>query len=160
MKRALVIIFLGIALASLAYAVAYRSTTAQEREAMKSEAPELWWLKQEFHLDDTQFQRISRLHEGYLPQCGETCRKIAEKSAELKEMFARTNAVTPEVEKKLEEIAKLRAACQANMLRHFYEVSQAMPLEEGRRYLAWVQQKTILSGTGQMDMGNPAHKMQ
>ena len=159
MKRAIAILLLGFAAATLAYAVVYHGTTAQEREAMKSDAPELWWLKQEYHLDDAQFQRISRLHEGYLPQCGETCRKIAEKNAELKEIFGRSNAVTPEVEKKLEEIAKLRAECQANMLRHFYEVSQAMPPEEGRRYLAWVQQKTVLSGPGQMDMGNPAHKM-
>jgi N-glycosylase/DNA lyase len=159
MKRAVVILMLGFAAATLAYAAVYLGATVQEREAMKSEAPELWWLKQEFHLDDAQFQRISRLHQGYLPKCGETCRKIAEKNAELKDILSRTNTVTPEVAKKLEEIAQLRAGCQADMLRHFYEVSQAMPSEEGRRYLAWVQQKTILSGPGQMDMGNPAHKM-
>jgi len=159
MKRTVIILLFGIAAATLAYGAVYLGTTARERQAMQSDAPELYWLKQEFHLDDAQFQRISRLHEGYLPQCGDTCRKIAEKNAELKDLFNRTNAVTPEVEKKLQEIAKLRAECQANMLRHFYEVSQAMPAEEGRRYLAWVQQKTILSGPGQMDMGNPAHKM-
>lgn len=159
MKRAIAILLLGFAVATLAYAVVYHGTTAQEREAMQSGAPELYWLKQEFHLDDAQFQRISRMHEGYLPQCGETCQKIAGKTAELKDLFSRTGAVTPEVEKKLEEIAKLRAECQANMLRHFYEVSKVMPPEEGRRYLAWVRQKTVLSSPGQMDMGNPANKM-
>lgn len=159
MKRALLIMALGLATAALAYSVVYFDTTAREREALKSQVPELWWLKQEFHLDDAQFQRISLLHQGYLPQCRETCRKIAEKNAQLKDIFSRTNSVTPELEKKLDEIAKLRAECQANMLRHFVEVSQAMPPEEGRRYLAWVQEKTILSGPGQMDMGNPGHKM-
>ena len=55
--------------------------------------------------------------------------------------------------------SQLQAECQASMLRHFYQVSQAMPPEQGRRYLAWVQEKTILAGLGQMDMGNPGHKM-
>lgn len=159
MKRAVLILLLGLAAATLAYAAVYLTTTAPERQAMQSDAPELFWLKQEFQLDDAHFQVISRLHQGYLPQCGEICRKIAQNNAELKELFSHTNAVTPEVEKKLAEIANLRAECQASMLRHFYQVSQAMPPEEGRRYLAWVQAKTILTGPGQMDMGNPAHTM-
>ena len=31
------------------------------------------------------------------------------------------------------------------MLRHFIEVSQTMPAEQGRRYLAWVKEKAVLS---------------
>jgi hypothetical protein len=43
------------------------------------------------------------------------------------------------------------------MLQHFYDVGQAMTPEEGRRYLAWVQQEALVpsqmvpitpSGTG------------
>jgi hypothetical protein len=30
------------------------------------------------------------------------------------------------------------------MLQHFFEVSQTMPPEEGKRYLAWVEEKTFL----------------
>ena len=33
--------------------------------------------------------------------------------------------------------------CQTQMLRHFYEVSQAMPPEQGRRYLAEMQRLTL-----------------
>jgi hypothetical protein len=29
------------------------------------------------------------------------------------------------------------------MLRHFFQVSQAMPTEQRRRYLAWVQEKAF-----------------
>jgi hypothetical protein len=29
------------------------------------------------------------------------------------------------------------------MLEHFYKVAQTMPPEQGRRYLAWVQQETF-----------------
>jgi hypothetical protein len=32
------------------------------------------------------------------------------------------------------------------MLKHFMEVSRGMPPEQGRRYLAWVEQRTLLSG--------------
>jgi hypothetical protein len=30
------------------------------------------------------------------------------------------------------------------MLRHFFQVSQTMPPEQGRRYLAWVKEKAFL----------------
>ena len=44
---------------------------------------------------------------------------------------------------KLAEIAGLRAQCQAQMLQHFATVSQAMPPEQGRRYLAEMQKITL-----------------
>jgi hypothetical protein len=31
------------------------------------------------------------------------------------------------------------------MLQHFYDVSRTMPPEQGKRYLAWVQQQTVAS---------------
>jgi hypothetical protein len=36
------------------------------------------------------------------------------------------------------------------MLRHFYEVSRTMPPEQGRRYLAWVQERTFMCSEGMM----------
>ena len=42
------------------------------------------------------------------------------------------------------ERAKMRADCEAEMLEHFLEVSRTMPPEQGRRYLAWVEQQTFL----------------
>jgi len=38
----------------------------------------------------------------------------------------------------------MRADCQAEMLKHFFEVSRTMPAEQGKRYLAWVQAQTCL----------------
>lgn len=38
----------------------------------------------------------------------------------------------------------MRSECQAEMLKHFFEVSRAMPPEQGKRYLAWVQEQTCL----------------
>jgi hypothetical protein len=58
--------------------------------------------------------------------------------------------MTPEIEAAVAESARLRGECQRNMLKHFYEVSRTMPPEQGRRYLAWVQERTCLSGEGMM----------
>jgi hypothetical protein len=72
------------------------------------------------------------------------CRRIDAKNAELKDLLAKTNTLTPDIEKKLTEAAELRLECQKAMLKHFLEVSQTMPPEEGKRYLAWVQERTFL----------------
>jgi hypothetical protein len=42
--------------------------------------------------------------------------------------------------------AQMRAECETEMLRHFLEVSRTMPVEQGKRYLAWVEQQTLLKG--------------
>lgn len=131
MRRGLTILCCGIVAAALAYCALYLSATAPTRAARRAGTPELSWLKQEFKLGDAEFQRISDLHAGYLPKCREMCGRIAARNEELRALLARTNNVTPEIENKLAEIAQLRAQCQENMLEHFYEVSRAMPPEEG-----------------------------
>jgi hypothetical protein len=107
------------------------------------------WLKQEFHLSDAEFNRISQLHEQYLAGCAERCHRIDLKNEELTHLLAATNAITPQIQQTLADSAQLRAQCQAMMLQHFYEVSRTMPPDQGRRYLAWVQSKTLLHDTHQ-----------
>jgi len=63
---------------------------------------------------------------------------------ELKELLAKTDRWTTEIEAKLTEAGQLRVQFQKNMLRHFLEVSRSMPPDQGKRYLAWVQEKTFL----------------
>lgn len=147
MKRALLILISGFAAAVLAYFCLYHWCMADARGMAHSEAPELAWLKSEFHLGDAEFKRISTLHESYLKGCAARCRLIDEKNEALKAMLARTNGVTPEIERALGEAAQLRAECQKQMLQHFYEVSENMAPEQGRRYLAWVQERTLQTDT-------------
>jgi hypothetical protein len=104
---------------------------------------DLDWLRREFHLNDAELQRVRQLHEGYLPKCREVCGLIAAKKKELQAVLDLGQGVTPEAEKKLAEVAALRTRCQTQMLRHFGEVSQAMPPEQGRRYLAEMQRMTL-----------------
>jgi len=144
MKRAWLTLFGGILVALLAYFGFYFAGTAHSRSLEKSQEPELAWLQREFHLSQAEFARICQMHEAYLAGCAERCHRIDMKGEELKHLLASTNTVTPEIEKTLAESALLRADCQKKMLQHFYEVSRTMPPEQGQRYLAWVQGRTIL----------------
>ncbi len=150
MKRLISILFAGLAVAAAAYCAVYFSGTARHRELLEDKQPELAWLKDEFHLSDADFKRIIELHEAYMPHCREMCRRIDAKNAELKDLLAKTDALTPDIEAKLNEAAQLRAECQRSMLKHFFEVSRTMPSEQGRRYLEWVQERTFLSPSGMM----------
>ena len=148
MKRAMLILLAGVILGAAAYACLYLAGTASRRDLALNTAPELLWLKQEFDLTETEFQRISQLHEAYLPHCAAMCARIEARQSELKELVAKTNTLTAQIEGKLAETSQLRLECQTMMLRHFYEVSRTMRPDQGKRYLAWVQEKTFLPDHG------------
>ena len=143
MRRPALILVAGLAAAVLAYAGVYYSGTADCCHKTQGGAPELAWLKQEFGLGDAEFKRIAEMHDSYLSGCAERCHRIDLKNQEVAQLLAATNHITAEIEKALAEAALLRADCQKKMLQHFYDVSQTMPPEQGRRYLAWVQKQTI-----------------
>jgi hypothetical protein len=115
---------------------------------MKQPQPELAWLKKEFHLSDAEFARISQMHAAYLPQCRERCLRIAEQDHRLQQLLATVTNVTPEIESLLAQRAQTRAECETEMMRHFLGVSRTMPPEQGRRYLAWVEQHIFMRGQG------------
>lgn len=144
MKKGGLILVLGLLLGTAAFAGFYYVGTARCRHLMREPQPELAWLKTEFNLSDADFERITKLHDAYLPQCAERCRLIDEQNTKLRELLANSGTVTPEIQALLLERARTRAQCEAEMLKHFQRVSQAMPPEQGRRYLAWVQEETVL----------------
>ena len=76
------------------------------------------------------------------------CRKIDTQNVQLQKLLAGATNVSPEIEGALAEASRLRADCQTMMLRHFMQVSQTMPPEQGRRYLAWVKEKAFLPNYG------------
>src|SRR5512137_2269070 len=143
MRRSLLILLAmllaGAAIAGASYLLGWRICARQ----LGGSGDDLAWLRREFRLSDAEMQRIRQLHEGYLPKCRENCARIAAKKQELQAALDNAQGMTPEAQQKLAEVATLRAECQANMLRHFYEVSRAMPPEQGRRYLAEMQRLTL-----------------
>jgi hypothetical protein len=147
MKKGVFILLLGLALAAAAYGCVYLLGTSSARNLEQSSRPELSWLKQEFNLSDSDFEKVCALHQAYLPQCADMCRQIEAQNQRVRTLLAATNQMTAEIESAIAESARLRGQCQRNMLQHFYEVSRTMPPEEGRRYLEWVQERT-LAGEG------------
>lgn len=138
-----VLILLAIGLASVAI-IGLSSAIVRHFCAHLLVAPgdDLAWLRREFRLSESELARIRQLHDGYLPHCRELCERIAA-SNEALQMELTTGRVTPEAERKLHEVGALRAECQAQMLRHFHDVSLAMPAEQGRRYLIEMQRLTL-----------------
>jgi hypothetical protein len=143
MRRSLILLIAllmaGVAIAGGSYLLGCRICARQ----LATSGDDLAWLRREFRLGDAEMQRIRQLHEGYLPKCHENCALIAAKKQELQAALDHAQGMSPEAKQKLTEVAALRAQCQANMLGHFYEVSQAMPPEQGRRYLAEMQRLTL-----------------
>jgi hypothetical protein len=157
MKRPWFILIGGLLLALLAYGASYHFASSNSACCLLDKpAPELAWLQTEFHLSDAEFARVQKLHEQYQAGCAERCALIDAKNAELAKLLAATNAVSPEIEKALQEAAQLRAECQAAMFQHFYTVSQTMPPEQGKRYLAWVTARTLGSEHSSMTHNSPA----
>lgn len=144
-RRAAIFAVIGVlAVAGLGFATCYWVGHYCSDRRLSRQADELDWLRHEFKLNETELSRVRKLHEGYLPICRDNCERIAEKKAEFEQAMASggTN-FTPVAEQKLAEVALLRAKCQAAMLRHFYEVSQAMPADQGQRYLAEMRRLTL-----------------
>src|ERR1051325_6505781 len=131
MKRAVTILVGGLLVACATYCLFYFAGTAAHRKVLASHAPELFWLQKEFHLSDAELARITQLHEAYLPQCKTRCRHIEELNHKLTDAIKSPSRVTPDVERLLAERAQARADCQAEMLKHFFEVSRTMPPEQG-----------------------------
>jgi len=141
MNRSLIIVLGALALGAVIFTGSY---SASERAcALATSADDLSWLRTEFHLSDADMARVRQLHEGYQPKCAEMCARIAAKKAEIQAALGDGTNVTAEAQKKLTELGELRAQCQAQMLAHFMAVSQVMPPEQGRRYLAEMKRLTL-----------------
>lgn len=143
MKKEILIVILGLLAAAAGWGCTYLVCTASARSLQKSDKPELAWLKEEFSLSDREFERVSELHAAYLPQCREMCREIDAHNVKLQSLLSGATSMTSEIRAAVGESARLRAECETMMLRHFFQVSQTMPLEQGRRYLAWVKEKAF-----------------
>ena len=160
MNRSLVILLGALALGAAIFAGSYFASQRATEMCCTDPSDDLSWLRDEFHLGDAEMTRIRELHEGYLPQCAEMCAKIAAKKHELETALGSGTNVTVEAQTKLTELAGLRAQCQAEMLQHFATVSQAMPPEQGRRYLTEMQKLTLGSHeqTEQSMSGDTGHE--
>jgi Heavy-metal resistance len=143
MNRSLIIVLGALALGAAVFAGSYFVGQRAGIACCANPADDLSWLRTEFHLSGADMARVRQLHESYMPQCAKMCALIAAKKAEVRAALANGTNVTANAQKELIELGELRAQCQAQMLCHFIAVSQAMPPEEGRRYLAEMEKITL-----------------
>jgi len=161
MKLSIARFLAGLSLAVVGYAGAYFIVTAPQRSLLQGEKPELAWLKDEFNVNDAELGRISQLHDAYMPDCAEMCRDIDAVNTELKGLVARSGVLTPEIEERLLEAARLQVECRKRMIVYFFEVSRSMPSEQGERFLVTMCEGTFLPShqmAGAIDT-NPALKL-
>jgi hypothetical protein len=143
MNRSLGLLLIGLALGIAGAVGAYRWRTTDYRAVLSDPQPELAWLQREFGLTDEQFRRVAALHNAYLPKCAVMCERIAATNALIRHQITQQGRSTPELRELLTAAARLRAECQAQMLDYFFAASQAMPPEQGKRYLEWVQDRVF-----------------
>jgi hypothetical protein len=150
-------LFLALVAGGALFAACYWTSARARVAADPRRGDELAWLSREFGLADAEIARIRKLHEGYRPKCDAMCARIAAKNAELESALAASPGVDAGIERKLGEIAALRADCQAQMLRHFREVAATMPAESGARYLAGMQRLALGLRVPAESMMVPSH---
>lgn len=143
MRRHLLVLLAVLAIAASVFTACYFAAARLRAPAPDAPADELDWLRTEFRLNAAELARVRAVHERYRPECAAMCVRIGDKNRELDALLAATIGVTPAVEQKLAEVAGLRAECQAQMLRHFHQVSATLPPEQGRRYLAEMRRLTL-----------------
>lgn len=148
MRRPLLVLLAALVIAASVFTACYFAATHLRAPAPVAPADELDWLRTEFRLNADELARVRVLHNGYRPECAAMCVRIGEKNRELDALLAASTNVTSAVEQKLAEVAALRAGCQAQMLRHFHQVSALLPPEQGRRYLAEMRRLTL--GLGEL----------
>jgi Spy/CpxP family protein refolding chaperone len=142
MKRLIVILALAVLLGSGAYLVSCgiaRYMFCRMPDASDSSS----WLRQEFHLSDAQYAQVKKLEADYHPHCVEMCDQIKQSRMALKNLILANGTMTPEIETALEKDGAIQEKWREDMLRHFYEVSQALPPAEGKRYLQIMEAQTL-----------------
>lgn len=142
-QKAWTLVLCALVTAGAVFTLTSRAVARWCAECLVHPQDDLEWLRREFQLGSEEMARIRELHAGYLPRCQAFCTQIATKKSALAAELSTQGTLTPRAEALVREIAELRAECQTQMLRHFTEVSQAMPPDQGRRYLAEMQRLTL-----------------
>ena len=148
MRRSLLLVFAVLMVAGGVFAAGHFAASRMRVAQARTQSDDLAWLRTEFGLSEAELEKVRTLHAAYLPECDRMCARIAAANRELASVIAASTKVTTTVQDKLGAVAMLRAECQAQMLRHFYEVSRSMPPGQGRRYLQVMIHKTCLPDHG------------
>ena len=140
MRRPLLLLLALFAVGALVFQA---SQTTAVSCCGSEDADELAWVRDEFKLDDAALAKVRQVHTPYRMSCSLMSQQVAAKKQSVYQLAVASTNVSAELERELAEAEALRLDCQKQMLNHFYEVSQAMPPEQGKRYLSEMCQTMI-----------------
>lgn len=146
MNRNIAIVALSVALLACLYFCVYHWITADASAAMKSERPELEWLRREYELSDDQFSVIREKHEAHDVVCQQLCRDLVKAQKRLNAVISEHPGLIPEVEEALALWASQRERCREATLTHMYDVSSVMDEEDAARYRKRIFKNLIVPG--------------
>jgi hypothetical protein len=135
----------------------YRLATRPTAALLAHPQSELEWLREEYHLTDTQYAAIRQLHDAYRPGCADRCQRIAAMRGELRTLTTSGSTLTPAIETALHDSAALEEECRTSLIRHIYAVSAAMAPAEGDRYRATALSQLLGTGADHAAMMGQSH---
>jgi|GEM_PF-507841 len=142
----LILMVLGVlAVGTIAFYAYHFIATRELRKMVATPNGEMEWLRQEFHLSDSQFKRIVELHADYVPVCNEMCRRISEANEKLDRLISNNKEVTPELQSAIQEAGVVQEDCRRHTLAHIYQISAQMDPVEAERYLRLMKSRVIRS---------------
>lgn len=95
----------------------------------------LRWLKDEYHLDDVTFEKVSALHRDYFRQCDRMCRQINEADRPLLWRARHRNRQPGELDAQITRDQIVCGDCEKAATEHLKQVATLMPSETGNRFL-------------------------
>jgi len=121
--------------------VCYRLNWEPILHAAAAKGDAMEWLRADFHLTETQYAAIQKLHAAYAGSCAEHCRMIQEATKVRNALQATKTADSAAMLAAEKNLQELRTHCETAITRHVREVAALMSPEEGQRYLALVLPK-------------------
>ena len=134
MKKTILIVALAV-MGLAGYFAAHILGGAACPEKMDCNPIGMQWLKQEFQLNQAQYEKIRALHESYASECCARCCELMAAQKNLARVLNSNNSITPEVSAALERLEKAGNESRRTMLRHIYAVSREMNPGQGRRFV-------------------------
>jgi hypothetical protein len=95
----------------------------------------LLWLKDEYHLNEATFEKISALHRDYFRQCDKMCRQINEADRPLLWRARHQKGQPGEIAAQLTRDQIVCGDCEKAASEHLIQVARLMPETQGRRFL-------------------------
>lgn len=158
MKKAAAVAALLIVAAAIAGVLGYRSACDPTLREAARHGDVSAWLRREFHLTDSQYAAIEKLHREYSGVCEGHCRAIRAAMSEREAIRGARPEDKGAVAAAELRIRELSTECESSLLRHLERVAAEMSAADGRRYLELMRPRVAAfghAGAPELDLTAP-----